>query len=90
MDIPRAELQINGHRYVVTCEPNWENIEKIDQELVDILYRWTQEFEDFGPSNMIALIDGISMSTQMSHLEGLLNAFKERGLIPEMPDLDSD
>ena len=83
---PHAELQINEHRYIVTCEPNWQSIEKIDMELVDILYSWTQEFEDFGTDSMIALIDGISMSSQMAHLEGLFNSFKERGLISPLSD----
>ena len=54
-------------------------------ELVDILYSWTQKVEDFGTDSMIALIDGISMSVQEAHLEGLFNAFKERGLTPQLP-----
>jgi hypothetical protein len=81
----RAEIHINGHTYVVTCVPNWGSIEKIDRELVDILYSWTKEFEDFGTEDMIALIDAISMSTQLDHLDGLFKAFMERGLISPLP-----
>lgn len=76
----RAEIRIGDHTYIVLCDPKWESIEQIDDKLVDVLYSWTQEFEGFDCPDMISLIDGISLSTQLDHLDGLLSAFKERGL----------
>ncbi len=82
----RAEIRIGDHTYIVLCDPKWESIEQIDDKLVDVLYSWTQEFENFGCPDMISLIDGISLSTQMDHLDGLLSALKERGFAS--PPLD--
>ena len=83
----RAEIEINGHTYIVVCEARWGSIEMIHEELVEMLYSWTHEFEDFGPADMLGLIDSITFAVQMDHLEGLVEAFKERGLIPD-PDPD--
>ena len=76
----RAEISAGGHSFIVLCDAKWESIEQIDDQLVDILYSWTQEIEGFDCPDMISLIDGISLATQLDHLDGLIEAFKERGL----------
>ena len=81
----RAEISVNGHSFVVLCDAKWESIEQIDDQLVDVLYSWTREFEGFDCPDMISLIDAISLATQLDHLDGLIRAFRERGLPFDLP-----
>jgi len=85
--LSRAEISDGKHSFIVLCDAKWESIEQIDDQLVDILYSWTQEIEGFTCPDMITLIDSISLATQLDHLDGLIEALKERGLSfdPEPP-----
>ena len=73
-------MEKDGHTFIVMCDPKWEAVEQIDDELVDCLYRWTQEIPEFTNPDMIFLIDSISMATQMSLLDDLYHGFKARGI----------
>ena len=84
----RAEIRIGEHRCIVICDAKWESIEQIENDLVHVLYSWTQEIEGFDPPDMLSLMDAISLATQLDHLDGLIAAFKERGLPFELPPSD--